>query len=440
MSGKGDEIPNPQEGLNKLHESNVNKLSGTSISSASRSTGQQDGVEPSSEKVSMDVVLAKSVLSPYAQEFVPRKPVQTHMAGARSQYREPSHMASQKKFSLSDRLKYRRRSLDNYDTPVYNYGPNSSIKASGDFVKLVTEIQNNYDSFDNLKHLFPEIVKTGMCDSNFIERTSRFLVGESLLSPEFHYTCARLCGIIDEVIPAFHKDVILRCEENHLKFRERLKEAIIYNKYINLQSFTCELLYNLFRFRKIDSNHLRDFVELIFQQMKLVITITHDKERNYRTVCQGLKLAGYFMEVICPDLMKKFLRTLDRNARVSSNNKVKLSVYSILELSQQKWGYANEEKSNVTRQDEVGSGDNYGTSGELAGYNPEEGDVDDTVYYGPDGKILTAEEASFLYCNLNNVNKTEPDDESLWDPNNELGSEVQEAFKSFLEYSKKSTE
>ncbi|XP_026473141.1 uncharacterized protein LOC113377232 [Ctenocephalides felis] len=371
---------------------------------------------------------AQSTLSPFAEEFIPRDntvftPVshlQHNFGAGDSPYYSPRPFKS----SISDRLKVGRRGLGSSDT-----ASNPVTK----FIHIMDELQASSANFDSVRATVAEIAAIGANDSMMLDRLTKLAVTEAVKRPHFQYSCARLCALVDETAPKFHQMVIEQCGHLYLQYRKDTDKSQDSSFMVGLVTTCCELLYNFVRERKLPLKDLVEFMELIFQTMTDVINLNFSQENNIKAVCQALKLSGYYMHLACPKLMERLLKDL-KHKMTDNKSKTSILIQSVLNLSSSGWGYVSD--SGDSQESDPGASGDAECIG-YSEYNSEITDIDDTVYYGPDGEVLTAEETSFLYCNLNDNSKAEVDDDTLWDPDNELGAEMQQAFKDFVEYSRK---
>uniref|UniRef100_A0A182YNH7 Uncharacterized protein n=1 Tax=Anopheles stephensi TaxID=30069 RepID=A0A182YNH7_ANOST len=142
-------------------------------------------------------------------------------------------------------------------------------------------------------------------------------------------------------------------------------------------------------------------------------------------------LCGYELEQDCPEKVDAILSKLENQTDVQSSTEA--MIRSVSALRKNAWGRTEEPSSGSAMPnpaDAMLMGGGGGVGSGLAQNNP--------VFYGPDGKVLTEEEHSFL---LTNVTSKQPsnayfdyddDDEcGLVDPNEDL--ELQEAYEDFIQ-------
>lgn len=285
-------------------------------------------LEPRSVNVSSNVTVSKSVLSPYAEEFVPRK----SMPDPRAQQQGPSQKVSEvntDRVCVSDRLKHRHKLWNDN-----NFGQcKSGVVATSKLIRLVDHLELDESMMDTLVRDIPDIVKGGVGDPTFIERSSRALLSIAVLNTNFHPTFARLCDVLDKYIPGFYAYLLIHCK-NYFKLYK--KNTTFLKKVISLSSVMSEILINIHVTKQSAKTQLKPFVQQTFEMMKFLITEPHDREHTCKVVCQQLKLAGFFMQLICPDAMQELMKTLEAYAGSSNNSSIKYNINYILEIAE-KW-------------------------------------------------------------------------------------------------------
>lgn len=371
---------------------------------------------------------AQSMLSPFAKEFVPRENVvfetSSHFQHGFEAGDSPYYNPRPFKSSISDRLKVGRRGLSTSEP---------TLNPVARFIHVMDQLQASSANFDNVRATVAEIAAIGANDVPMLDRLTKLVVTEAIKRPHFQYSCARLCALVDETAHNFHQMVVEQCGCLYLQYKSEIDKTRDTSCMLGLVTTSCELLYNFIRERKLPLKDLIEFMELIFKAMTDLIHYNYNQENNVKSVCQGLKLSGYYLQTACPKLMDRLLKDL-KNKMTDNKSKIFVLIQGVINLSCSGWGYVSD-SGDSQESDPGASGDTDGF--DYSEYNSEITEIDDTVYYGPDGEVLTAEETSFLYCNINDNSKDDVDGDTLWDPENELGAEMQQAFKDFVEYSKK---
>ncbi|ALC42311.1 CG8963 [Drosophila busckii] len=153
--------------------------------------------------------------------------------------------------------------------------------------------------------------------------------------------------------------------------------------------------------------------------------LAFETAENVRCICQTLKLAGYDLSADCPQDMQQIIAAL-QTIEAMFPGKYAMAA-SVLALQENNWG---RKISNA-----------LGGDDDAVNKPPEPPRLsDEPVFYGPDGRELTAEETDFLAAEddatgSDGDDSDEGDNELDLDP--EMDEETERAYKDFLKQGKK---
>ncbi|XP_076232327.1 polyadenylate-binding protein-interacting protein 1 isoform X2 [Calliopsis andreniformis] len=241
----------------------------------------------------------------------------------------------------------------------------------GRFTSIVPPLINNLRSYLEFPSQFREILK--------------IIIQQSINEDNFRYSGARLCTYLDNGMKpveqtSFRESLYILCKhemesqasswkqkDDHTEEEQRRCHGLIL--------FLAELVTQMEHTSAFDLGGL--LIQLI------IVVLKKPALNSVKYICQALKLAGHTLEKgkgRSRKEMENMMRSLTElvtTGRVDSH--VRRMVHSVHELRNGNWGQT--------------SADSTVESLEPVNLNQA---VDEPVFYGPDGKVLTAEENKFL--------------------------------------------
>ncbi|KAF5306448.1 hypothetical protein FQR65_LT07360 [Abscondita terminalis] len=312
--------------------------------------------------------------------------------------------------SANDRLlKYKlQNNAQTVDIPNVQPQPLSNILHDDDnmeqrkSLQQLEEIMSNLivdpGHFDNLLGLFIEILKPYYDDVSFISYIAESIVGKALNEPNFRYSAARLCNIIQVDCPLFRTALCVLCQKKVKEQSDFNLSLLLAELYVQLG---CDNIYS----------------SLVIECLQAVLQC--GDANSIKSVCQVLKLTGATLEVKHKDAINGIFIKLIAS-KESQLLSIKNLIDSVLNLRSSNWGQT-ENNINITNNR----------------YQNQESQVfhDGPIFYGPDGHELSEEECQFLNENCSeNLNDSYDDYSSELDP--EMDEEMQIAYDQFLRLGK----
>uniref|UniRef100_A0A182S5T7 MIF4G domain-containing protein n=1 Tax=Anopheles maculatus TaxID=74869 RepID=A0A182S5T7_9DIPT len=294
---------------------------------------------------------------------------------------------------------------------------------------VIAELFDNPGLFDDsIMTKLPKKLGDMRQDHYVLSSTIEMIFEQSIRESNFRYMGARLCKLLDSLNNG--PNLALR-ELLQLKMEDQSGELpqFMKNEQVKVRGATLFLaeLYMQLRdpqqpFGKTISEHIINAIEIL---------LAKEGPENTKCVCQCLKLCGYELEQDCPEKVESILHKLQSQTNVQSSTEA--MIRSVFTLRKNAWGRSEEPAAAIPPMpvptDPMLMG---GVGAAVARNSP--------VFYGPDGKVLTEEEHSFLSTNVeegknpNAYNDYDDDDEyGLVDPNEDL--EIQEAYEDFIQSS-----
>ncbi|XP_050090523.1 uncharacterized protein LOC126574386 isoform X3 [Anopheles aquasalis] len=289
--------------------------------------------------------------------------------------------------------------------------------------EVIAELYDNPGMFEDVKEKLSKMFSDFRNDRYVLSNAVEMIFEQSIKESNFRYMGARLCKLLDSLDE--NPDSVLR-EMFQLKMEDQQNELKSMNhEQLKVRGTTLFLaeLYMQFRNPHVQSNLTKDMAGRIFAAIEILLQ--KPGPENAKCVCQCLKLCGFELEQDCREDVLNILdklRDLEKNVMHS----VAPLISSVLKLHNNAWG-RSEETVPVAPVPSVPD--------RMVGVMPLGADFS-PVFYGPDGKVLSEEENSFLETNLHQTKKSVvfddyEDDEDAYGVDDQ-DPEVQLAFENFV--------
>lgn len=254
---------------------NVNEMPNTNSNIQESSNSNNSAASKNTQK-SIDVM--SSTLSVDAEEWYP------------ASYSAPVAPSNPSKNSVQNRLSMIKKPNENR-TPQENYhnneSDNNTVLYNDDVVNQdINRLQHVIDTltydpgqFDNLLVIFEESYRPHINDISVSSTLAEMLFHQSVKEPNFRYTGARLCCIIERNAPLFRSELHLICSK-----------ALI-EKSVDLQGLTLFLaeLYLQLHYENLYGKCLLD---------ALTNLLNSGDDCNIKCVCQALKVCFCILKLI----------------------------------------------------------------------------------------------------------------------------------------------
>lgn len=264
--------------------------------------------------------------------------------------------------------------------------------------QLINTLTCDPGQFDSLLDIFRQTLRPYFEDIIALASVTDLLVSQAIDHQSFRYTAARLCYSIEQESPTFRAQLHLTCERE-LNSNPN-KQGIVL--------FVAELYTQL--------HHENIYGRFLLNAFKQLLQERGDN--NVKCVCQALKLTGTALEQYDKEALDEVMDMLNNTRQYVSGTALSL-LDIVMKLRNIKWGYSSQDSS--------------GSNSEQEAYW--EDDVN-TVFYNPDGNMLSNEETEFLAANLQSTDEyfldPSEDPDELCDPEPEMDEEIQAAFKEFV--------
>nr|XP_023016190.1 polyadenylate-binding protein-interacting protein 1 [Leptinotarsa decemlineata] len=379
----------PNKVLNSSSHSNPHSETKVDINE----TVTEDNSNFSLEKnVTVEELVANSKLKVEAPEWFPSG--HTYV---------PNNRIEKLASSVQNRLKINKTNESNdfeYATVLQNM---EAIENSSDFWRLkqlINTLTKDPGQFDDLLELFLETLAPYFDDIIALSTIVKILLEQAINDANFRYTGARLCWYIEQNCPQFRAELHMGCK----------KQLEINSNTQNVLLFIAELFTQL--------PHHNVYGALLIDSFRNLFANGGDD--NIKCICQALKLTGYTLEQSNkPDLDAVFdkLKSLKGTVRGSASTLLD----TVFNLRSSNWGHS----SDVSENDQEFDGFVY--DGEQT-----------TVFFNAEGEALTHEESEFIAAHMqsNDDILSDPSDlDELYDPEDEMDEEIQEAFREFVKFS-----
>ncbi|XP_052890730.1 polyadenylate-binding protein-interacting protein 1 isoform X2 [Anopheles moucheti] len=272
--------------------------------------------------------------------------------------------------------------------------------------EVIAELLDNPGMFDEVQKQLPAKLGELRQDNFVLSSTIEMIFEQSIRESNFRYMGARMCQLLDSLDCgpdiSVRRLLQLKMEDQNCELQQFMSKEQV--KVRGATLFLAELYMQLRKpqdpFDKIVSEHIISAIEIL---------LSKEGPENIKCVCQCLKLCGYELEQDCREKLESILKKLQSLTAIQSSSEAMIK--SVIELRKNSWGRSEEIAPAA-----VAPGPEY---------------QHEPVFYGPDGKMLTEEESSFLATGGQNPSSYDDDDEFGMDDD----LEVQEAFEEFLQQS-----
>lgn len=292
---------------------------------------------------------------------------------------------------------------------------------------VIAELFDNPGLFDDsVKVKLPQKLGDLRQDHYVLSSTIEMIFEQSIRESNFRYMGARLCKLLDSLSNgpnlALRELLRLKMEDQSGELPQFMKHEQV--KVRGATLFLAELYMQLRDpqqpFGKTISEHIINAIEILLGK---------EGPENTKCVCQCLKLCGYELEQDCPEKVESILTKLQNQTNVQSSTEA--MIRSVFTLRKNAWGRSEEPVAAVPPMPVPTDAMLMGGGGAAVAQNS-------PVFYGPDGKVLTEEEHSFLSTETvatakKNNAYIDYDDDEEYDPNDDL--ELQEAYEDFIQSS-----
>ncbi|XP_014085293.2 polyadenylate-binding protein-interacting protein 1 [Bactrocera oleae] len=300
-----------------------------------------------------------------------------------------------------------------------------------DYLRTVIQCLNqNPGQFDTTATRFLTIFE-GMENNQYVlSNAMEDIFNESIQNPNFRYMGAKLYNLLHMLNlkkdSLFH--TLLKCKLDYHQ-----QEVMQYMKTNQQQKVreTALFLAELYMQLRGDDTRIHLIAENIVYSLKQLLS--KESSDNIRCICLTLKLAGYDLTADCPNEMREIIEILQAvNQR--SQGKYPLAA-NVIALQKNNWG---RKLNSPTAEVEAAAA--------AASKAPEPLRMsDEPIFYGPDGRELTAEETDFLSDGAAAVpgsGSTDEDGEGGdldIDLDPEMDEETEKAYKEFCKQNNAST-
>ncbi|XP_011189080.1 polyadenylate-binding protein-interacting protein 1 [Zeugodacus cucurbitae] len=300
-----------------------------------------------------------------------------------------------------------------------------------DYLRTVIQCLNqNPGQFDTTATRFLNIFE-GMENNQYVlSNAMEDIFNESIQNPNFRYMGAKLYNLLHMLNlkkdSLFH--TLLKCKLDYHQ-----QEVMQYMKTNQQQKVreTALFLAELYMQLRGDDTRIHLIAENIVYSLKQLLS--KESSDNIRCICLTLKLAGYDLTADCPIEMREIIEILQA-VNHKSQGKYPLAA-NVISLQKNNWG---RKLNSPTAEVEAAAA--------AASRAPEPLRMsDEPIFYGPDGRELTAEETDFLSDGAAAVpgsGSTDEDGEGGdldIDLDPEMDEETEKAYKEFCKQNNAST-
>uniref|UniRef100_A0A2M4BGS6 Putative thyroid hormone receptor-associated protein complex subunit n=1 Tax=Anopheles marajoara TaxID=58244 RepID=A0A2M4BGS6_9DIPT len=289
--------------------------------------------------------------------------------------------------------------------------------------EVIAELYDNPGMFEDVKEKLSKMFSDFRNDRYVLSNAVEMIFEQSIKESNFRYMGARLCKLLDSLDE--NPESVLR-EMFQLKMEDQQNELKQMNhEQLKVRGTTLFLaeLYMQFRNPHVQSNLTKDMAGRIFAAIEILLQ--KPGPENAKCVCQCLKLCGFELEQDCREDVLNILDKL-RDLEKKVMHSVAPLISSVLKLHSNAWGRSEETVPAVPVP---------AVPDRMVGVVPLGVDFS-PVFYGPDGKVISEEESSFLETNLHQAKKNAvfddyEDDEDAYGVDDQ-DPEVQQAFENFV--------
>nr|NP_001246380.2 Poly(A) binding protein interacting protein 1, isoform E [Drosophila melanogaster]AFH08133.2 Poly(A) binding protein interacting protein 1, isoform E [Drosophila melanogaster] len=280
-------------------------------------------------------------------------------------------------------------------------------------------LNQNPGQFDSIASRFLTIFD-GMENNQFVLSIAMEDIFEkSIEQPNFRYMGAKLYNLLhmlnSKPDSLFH--TLLKCKLDY--HQEEVTKYMRSNEQQKVRETALFLAELYMQLRGDDDSRIQLIaVNIVYSLSKLLAS---ESNENVRCLCQTLKLAGYDLTADCPKDIQEIITALQA-IELKSPGKYPMAA-SVIALQQNNWG---RKVSNALGDDE----DTVKEPPRLS---------DEPVFYGPDGRELTAEETDFLAGGDNDGDDDFDGDGADLEIDAEMDEETERAYKEFCKQGKQKT-
>ncbi|XP_052839559.1 polyadenylate-binding protein-interacting protein 1 isoform X3 [Drosophila gunungcola] len=279
-------------------------------------------------------------------------------------------------------------------------------------------LNQNPGQFDTIASRFLTIFD-GMENNHYVLSIAMEDIFEkSIEQPNFRYMGAKLYNLLHMLNPKpdslFH--TLLKCKLDY--HQEEVTKYMRSNEQQKVRETALFLAELYMQLRGDDDSRIQLIaVNIVYSLSKLLLS---ESNENVRCLCQTLKLAGYDLSADCHKDMQEIITALQA-IELKSPGKYAMAA-SVIALQQNNWG---RKVSNALGGDE----DTVAEPLRLS---------DEPVFYGPDGRELTAEETDFLATEDGDGSDGDDFDGDVGDleMDAEMDEETERAYKEFCKQGK----
>ncbi|KAG5676043.1 hypothetical protein PVAND_005898 [Polypedilum vanderplanki] len=338
-------------------------------------------------------------------------------------------MMNSRSGGIQNRLNFNSPQLEPVQIDPVPHKQTETEQLALDFLsEVVSKLNDNPGLFENyqkkLRELFQELADNHFVMSNAIETIFEHSINEQ----NFRYTGARLCLLLDSLdlssTSTFRNLLVMKMD-----FQNTEQIPYMQNDQRRVRGstlFLAELFVQLSR--PEDTRSAVDVSHYVLNSIMLLLT--KPGPENIKCVCQTLKLSGYDLQKESPTEVEEAINQLKIIAE-EQNIQTKRLIQSVVDLFYDNWGRKDAveiENQPPALQQQPPAHLN----------NPQQ--YNDTVFYGPDGQILTEEESTFLNANMpesypiniDDIIDDESDDFVDEEDEPEMDLEMQMAYKEFI--------
>ncbi|XP_053963573.1 polyadenylate-binding protein-interacting protein 1 [Anastrepha ludens] len=320
-----------------------------------------------------------------------------------------------------------------------NAGASSSTAGSGntgsdvemialDYLQTVIQCLNqNPGQFDTIATRFLTIFE-GMENNQYVlSNAMEDIFNESIQNPNFRYMGAKLYNLLHMLNlkkdSLFH--TLLKCKLDY--HQQEVLQYMQSNQQQKVRE-TALFLAELYMQLRGDDTRIHLIAENIVYSLKQLLS--KESSDNVRCICLTLKLAGYDLTADCPTEMREIIERLDA-VNVKWPGKYPLAA-NVISLQKNNWG---RKVNSPTAEVEAAA--------TAAAKTPEPLRMsDEPIFYGPDGRELTAEETDFLAdgaAAMPGSGSTDEDADLDVDLDPEMDEETEKAYKEFCKQNNANT-
>ncbi|XP_058055310.1 uncharacterized protein LOC131206656 isoform X2 [Anopheles bellator] len=291
--------------------------------------------------------------------------------------------------------------------------------------EVIAELYDNPGMFEDLKQKVPKMFADYREDRYVLSNAVEMIFEQSIKESNFRYMGARLCQLLDSLDDS--PNSILRMMFQ-LKMEDQQNELMqLKHDQAKVRGTTLFLAELYMQLRNPHHNLTNDVAGRIIAAIEILLQ--KGGPENVKCVCQCLKLCGFELEQDCREDVLNILEKLRGMEKKVMSSVVPL-IHSVMKLQQQSWGRSEELVPVApvpTMPDPMAPGVGLPLGLEFH---------DSPVFYGPDGKVLSEEENSFLETNLASKRYAAlngyDDDDDAYDVVDDQDPEVQLAFENFV--------